>query len=414
MVTSLPPTAGHGPNNVACARRFRHALALLLALLPCATASLGPGEVGSWETHERVAALRVAAVKRRRRAAATTAPQAVNAAAVPTIGGGAAAAACGVRLFAPEVACCILYVRHPTTVLGKSWGTFSRAQQHFWQWHRCDSYRAFVAAGREKYAALGLGGAEARNDDAAPSLPVASTRWSFARDGAGSPQPTWVYLVGDSSLRIFNAAFVARLNGTLLDPRFGSWTSGAKGGCEGKYDNECSKEGRHKFTFACLREFVDWGSRTRVTYTFKTVAEQHMDVLDHLVTPSNEPDVFVLATGPHNFYRGASEDTAAEAALVWLREMVLRYPRSKVVFLNAVACEHRHALRFNALVASFVRNTPVLASRVVLIDREANTKGQLGAGRCVGWHAFGATVQRHVAQFMQLMPGRWNSTWHAS
>ena len=114
--------------------------------------------------------------------------------------------------------------------------------------------------------------------------PLAATTSAGVR-AAAAARGTWVYLLGDSSIRMFNAALIERLNGTLDDRRFGSYKIHDKGGCT---DNE-AVNGQQ--TFACLREFIDWRSNTRVTFTFKTYAKQRTAVLDHLTSHASMPDV---------------------------------------------------------------------------------------------------------------------------
>ena len=285
--------------------------------------------------------------------------------------------------------CCKLYTTWPSVRIGLSWGLMPSAKRKRWEQLNCDQWRGALTRARAR---------------------VPPARWAFKRYPNGRPKPLWIYLVGDSSLRIFNAALVARLNGTLQDTKFGSYMAqGSKGGCEGKYDDECSTEGRHVFTFACVREFIDWESRTRLTYTFKTTAAQNVTVLDHLVTLTAQPDVFVLATGAHDFYRGRSVHAAVQDALQWINSMLQRYPRSKFVFMNLVACEHKNAYRFNHVISGPLKHD-VAFKRVVVLDRESGTTGRYGNSTCIGWHAYGAAVQEHVETFLGLMPGRWPAT----
>ena len=312
-------------------------------------------------------------------AAAAQAPAAVS----------APACASGDLAAAPARECCQMFISWPSMHIGRSWGLLPVDKHERWQHLNCDQWSQALARARSR----------------APPA-----RWAFKRDTHGRPEPLWIYLVGDSSLRIFNAALVARLNGTLQDAKFGSYRAeGSKGGCEGKYDNECSTEGRHEFTFACIREFIDWESRTRLTYTFKTTAAQNVTVLDHLATPTTQPDVFVLATGAHDFYQGSSVSAAVHGALQWILSMLRHYPQSKFVFMNLVACEHGHAGRFNHAIALHLgqRTNAGDFSRVVVLDREGNTQGRRGTSTCIGWHAYGAAVQEHVTAFLGMMPGRW-------
>ena len=71
---------------------------------------------------------------------------------------------------------------------------------------------------------------------------------------SGGLQDVWIHIHGDSSMRMFTAALISRLNGTLMDTRFGSYTSHDKGGCQGEDDPQD----------ACFREYLDFSRRVRL------------------------------------------------------------------------------------------------------------------------------------------------------
>ena len=163
---------------------------------------------------------------------------------------------------------------------------------------------------------------------------------------------------------MFNAAFVEHLNGTLEDPQFGSYKRHDKGGCEQENDGACG--------FGCLREFIDWNHNLRLTFTFKTLANQATLVLDHLITQSISPDVFVLATGAHDFYQRHSVETTIQDTKEWIYSMKLQYPNANFIFLTLVSCHKQfkaRAMEFNKAILTEFQTL----SWIHVIDREPST-----------------------------------------
>ena len=194
---------------------------------------------------------------------------------------------------------------------------------------------------------------------------------------------------------MLNAAFVERLNGTLQDPRFGSYVNHDKGGCEG--DQEEHGEG-----FACFREYVNWQHKVRLTFTFKTYASQPTVLLDHITTTSNHPDVFVMATGAWDFYYNHPVQKTIDDTKAWLYGMRQRYPSSTLVFFTLVSCYPSKvdvAQAFNKGIQA------AMASETWLhfIDRQTNTLGVTDTAVCEGWHALGPLAQQHLASLLDLL-----------
>ena len=205
----------------------------------------------------------------------------------------------------------------------------------------------------------------------------------------------WVYLVGDSSFRMLTAAFVERLNGTLEDPQFGSYMVHDKGGCTAEEDGAKG--------FGCLREYISWEHGVRLTFTFKTIAAQPTAVLDHLVTVSAQPDVFVLTTGAWDKSYGHQITETVRETIKWVDGMLLHYPTSKFIFFTLVACHKefkKWALAFNAAM----RNNFAAHARVHLFDREPSTVLiENNKTLCEGWHAYGPIVKGHLAGLLDIL-----------
>ena len=210
-------------------------------------------------------------------------------------------------------------------------------------------------------------------------------------------KPLWIYLLGDSSLRILNAALVEHFNGSLQDPMFGSYIIHNKGGCIQEDDGDRR--------MGCLREYISWERRVRITFSFKTFATQPTEVLNHLTSSysSAQPDIFVLATAAHDFYHAHSIGDTLQNTLNWLKEMRLRYPSSKLVFCNLVACHpsfKAYAIPFNAQMDAACEKTN--CSEFQILDRQWNTINENNSTLCEGWHAQGKLALQHMNSLLEM------------
>jgi len=209
-------------------------------------------------------------------------------------------------------------------------------------------------------------------------------------------KPHWIFLLGDASVRMLNAALVEHVNGSLEDSRFGSYEVHDEGGCVQ------AEEGGEDGALGCVREFVGWDPHVRLTYLFKPEAATRLALLGHFATPSAQPDTFVLATGAHDFYHHHSVNQTVRGTSAWITEMLARFPASRFVFLNLVACHKKfreRALQFNAAVGRQWAGHP----RVRLVDRGASTEHITNTARCEGWHAYGCVVLQHLGEVLDHM-----------
>jgi hypothetical protein len=218
-------------------------------------------------------------------------------------------------------------------------------------------------------------------------------------------QGKWVYLLGDSSIRMFNAAAISLINGTLEDPRFGSYLTHDKGGCT---DESNGASG-------CLREYIDMENKIRLSYTFKTYVSQEATTMENLISPSQQPDVILLGTGAWDGYSktmGGSDGSskkmggteAGNATIALVREMMDLHPSTDFVLATLVSCHlqfQRYAFAYNAEIR---RHIPTLDQRrVQLLDREPSTRHGVRSRSCEGWHAYGNIVLGHVDEFLKLV-----------
>ncbi|KAL1498741.1 hypothetical protein AB1Y20_014051 [Prymnesium parvum] len=256
----------------------------------------------------------------------------------------------------------------------------------------------------------------------------------------------WLYIVGDSSMRMLFGAIVWLLNGSLADPRFGSFVRHSHGGCmvnlsAATTDPRCRDNLVHPSVElaalclpACTREYVDLRGGYRVTFSFKTFVDHPVREVEQLVSPSHVPAVMLLATGAWDIsYRPSAVDPSEKAIVSiadtrLLAERVVQWGEGvrcasrqgdsvpRVVFATLVTCHWRERERllgraFNAAIRQMLRGTRQNSSEspLSLLDREPTTnftspkrpvKLSQDGRNCEGWHAYGAVVLEHIAEFL--------------
>jgi len=224
-------------------------------------------------------------------------------------------------------------------------------------------------------------------------------------------QHKWVFVLGDSSLRMLFAALVRNVNGSsLADPRFGSYKVHDKGGCVG--DQE--KQG-HVGT-SCLREFFDVERGIRLTFSFKTFVSQRSQSLEELVSASQVPDYFLLATGPWDFAYNATAvpmATLARDAMTWALAIKARFPSAAVVFADVVQCHYKtltraRSVEYNKGIWALCEG--IAPTTLRCLDRASSTnfvgsrKDSLPGNEvaCSGFHAFGDLALQHLDRALDL------------
>lgn len=231
-------------------------------------------------------------------------------------------------------------------------------------------------------------------------LNVKSLRWTTREATADVSvlQDSWVHITGDSSLRMFTAALIHRLNNSgEVDSRFGSFSIHDKGGCEGEQDPKD----------ACFREYINFPQGIRITYVFKTFASQPDLFLPKLVTDTQRPKHFLFATGAWDLgYSSSFVNETVIQTLNWLNETILAFPDSTVTFANLVACHpsfKEKAVTFNRDIWEKIQQSHL--EEVRILDRERGTVNVTDTTLCEGWHAYKEIVLGHVDYFFRILRG---------
>jgi hypothetical protein len=200
----------------------------------------------------------------------------------------------------------------------------------------------------------------------------------------------WVYIVGDSSMRMFFRALIHIIEPEFNDPHFGSFIIHEKGGCTNPEDGHAGG--------GCLREYLDKKTHIRLTYSFKTLAQQKTLALDWLISKAFVPDIIIGATGAWDIYASGKGDAIGTA--VWYKEMSEHYSTAQILAITTIACPpHRDVVTtYNTQV------TPLLLSmnlpRLAILDRHASTFQVQDKAVCEGFHAYGDLVLMHVHAFL--------------
>jgi hypothetical protein len=211
----------------------------------------------------------------------------------------------------------------------------------------------------------------------------------------------WIYLVGDSSLRMLFRAFLDRIDPGFKDNRFGSFLVHDKGGCQNEEDGD--KGG------GCLREYVNMTLHSRITFSFKTYSHQPTLALSWLISESQIPDVLILATGAWDLYK--NKKASANPSVTWITTLARAYPRKPplVIALSLNVCPGREyfpqAVRWNA--DFLVRLNKIIVeqniSNLKIVDRQPSTILEKNPKLCGGYHAYEYLARGHVQQILDVI-----------
>jgi hypothetical protein len=202
----------------------------------------------------------------------------------------------------------------------------------------------------------------------------------------------WIYVIGDSSARFwfYHLGFlVHRTFGN--QSKFGAYFAlyPEHGGiAEGVLPEVCWN-GQDKGC-GCTRELFDYENGVRLTFSWKTASDENGNVqglLDQLVSrldPSNQPDLFVVATGAWDVLHGRDTDHAAGAAWSFLHRLHDTYASSLVAAVTINSClPHRSSsVAWNE---RFLRSSNAERPRLAVYDRQSGT-ADLGPEDCDGYH----------------------------
>ena len=211
----------------------------------------------------------------------------------------------------------------------------------------------------------------------------------FDWDCVKKMEDTWVYIVGDSSMRMFFRALIHAIEPTFDDPHFGSFVTHDKGGCTNEEDGHAGG--------GCLREYYNKHLQIRITYSFKTFADQPTLALDWLISKSSVPDILIGATGAWDMYHDKPD---VLKALTWFTELHTMYPSAQILAITLVACppfriqatNYNHELHDRLWNQSF--------QNLAILDRQASTENISDPSLCGGFHVYQNLCLLHVHGFL--------------
>jgi hypothetical protein len=200
----------------------------------------------------------------------------------------------------------------------------------------------------------------------------------------------WVYIVGDSSMRMFFRALIHIIEPEFDDSHFGSFTTHDKGGCTTESDGNTGG--------GCLREYFDHTNNIRLTFSFKTLAKQTTLALDWLISGAFAPDIIIGATGAWDIYASGNGDVNDTAA--WYSKMSSSYSSAQLLAVTTVACPPFRDIvtAYNGQVTE--RLLSMRLPRFAILDRQASTFPVQNSSVCEGFHAYGDLVLMHVHAFL--------------
>ena len=218
---------------------------------------------------------------------------------------------------------------------------------------------------------------------------INSSQWDWANKT--KLQNRWIYLVGDSSLRMFLRALIHVIEPTFVDPHFGSYLIHDKGGCVSEEDGHSGG--------GCLREYFNRDMRIRITFSFKTFADQPTLAMSWLISESQKPDIIVGATGAWDVYY-KKMDLQVNKSVGWFRSIANTSSTSLILAMTLVSCPPFRAVatEHNKLLAEALLKANL--SNLAVLDRQASTMGVQDAAVCHGFHAYGALTLLHVREFL--------------
>jgi len=214
---------------------------------------------------------------------------------------------------------------------------------------------------------------------------------SFQFDWANKTklQNRWIYLVGDSSLRMFLRGLIHVIEPTFADPHFGSYLIHDKGGCVSEEDGHAGG--------GCLREYFNRDMQLRITFSFKTFADQPSLAMSWLISESQQPDIIVGATGAWDVYFKKMD---LDKSVGWFRGLANTYSTSLILAMTLVSCPPFRAIvtEHNKMLAEALLKENL--GNLAVLDRQASTEPVQDAAVCEGFHAYGSLTLLHVHEFL--------------
>lgn len=204
----------------------------------------------------------------------------------------------------------------------------------------------------------------------------------------------WIYVVGDSSMRMFYSALIAKINSTLEDDRFGSYKVHDKGGCTGSLDESSGHD--HP---GCFREFVRYS--VRLTFCFQAFGEHKNVVLQSLLSPSQVPDLVVLVTGAWDVgYHSASVETAVRNTVQMIQNVRELYSGT-ILWASLNTCPPFQDSTRKLNLAQHDRLQSM--NSVFILNRQSSTEFLVSPEYCEGYHAYKTVVELHVSMMLNFV-----------
>lgn len=214
---------------------------------------------------------------------------------------------------------------------------------------------------------------------------------TFDWDDVHKLRGKWIYIVGDSSMRMFFRALIHVIEPELNDPHFGSYLNHDKSGCVAETDGHTGG--------GCLREYYNGKLRIRITYSFKTFADQPTLALSWLISKSQVPDIILGSTGAWDIYH---KRTQFDKSVMWFRNLSASYPSASILAITLVACPpfRNQVTGLNSKLVGALLNQSI--PKLSILDRQASTAiiGRSDSKLCEGFHAMGPLVLLHVHAFL--------------
>jgi hypothetical protein len=219
----------------------------------------------------------------------------------------------------------------------------------------------------------------------------------------------WVYILGDSSCRMFFSALVEKANGTLQDWRFGSYKEHVKGGCTGGVEE---KDGHR--TIGCLREY--FGDSIRMTFGFQAYGQHQNEVFKSLVSDSQQPDLMLVETGAWALSYGRYYNHSytiqdiVNQTYIFLDHIRSVY-QGPIVWLGLPACgifrddvKKLHVLLKPAIL-QYGNSSVTRAPSPLYLDRQSSTEMFDDLAICEGFHPFGNVTLLHLNMLLNIYCG---------
>ena len=206
----------------------------------------------------------------------------------------------------------------------------------------------------------------------------------------------WIYIIGDSSCRMFMSALMEAVNGTLNDIRFGSYQYHNKGGCEALQD-----EARGNETIGCLREYINFSYSIRITFSFQAFFGHNL-VFENLVSSSQKPDVILSEVGAWSLaYQPRPLVEIVNDASQFIQYLHSHQPES-IFWLGLPSCPPftSKVNSFDSLMETMVNK---LGENVYYLNRQSSTVNLNQNHLCEGFHPFKHITLLHLQMLVSCI-----------